>query len=114
MDNTPLKKYGNDFYWFFQEVSNNKEIAIWSGPLEKETIICRCSNKYDAKTIVDALLNFANTTDKSKLNNKELAFLDFVKANCVEPYATMASNAILWNDRETYNKLKSEFPVIYS
>ena len=73
---TPLKRYGNDFYWFFEEVTNNKEIAIWTTDNTGQPfIMARAISKYDAKTIVDALLSFTNTADKSKLSNKELAFL---------------------------------------
>jgi elongation factor Ts len=48
------------------------------------------------------------------LSNKELAFLEFVIAQCPEPYGTMASNAILWKDRSAYTELKNKFPQIYS
>lgn len=108
-------KYGNDRYWCFVEDGwSGKEVAIWRGPENQEEIIARAANKYDAKTIIDALLQYTAVEDKNKFSKKELAFLEFVASNCVEPYATMASNALMWNDWETYNKLKSEFPVIYS
>lgn len=110
-----LKRYGNDDYWCFIEESwNNKEVAIWHGREGQEEILAKASNKYDAKLIVDALLNFQNTDDKTKFGKKELAFLEFVCSNCVEPYATMASNAILWNDYDAYNQLKTNFPTIYT
>lgn len=109
------KKYGNNNYWcFIEDEWTGKEVAIWQGPEDKEQIIARAPNKYDAKTIVDALLTHNKLVDDNKFSKKELAFLEFVEANCVEPYATMASNAILWGDWETYNKLKTDFPVIYS
>jgi hypothetical protein len=111
----PAKRYGNDHFWcFIEDGWNGKEVAVWKGPEDTEEVIARAKDKYEAKTIVDALLNYVHIEDKTKFGKKELAFLEFVASNCVEPYATMASNAILWNDRETYNKLKSDFPVIYS
>jgi len=109
------KKYGNDNYWcFIEDGWTGKEVAIWKGPKEQEEIIARASNKYEAKNIVDALLQYNTIEDKTKFSKKELAFLEFVSSNCVEPYATMASNAILWNDWSVYNKLKTDFPTIYS
>lgn len=108
------KKYGNDHYWcFIPEGWNGKEVAIWKGPEGSEEIIARAKDKYEAKTIVDALLQHVHTEDKSQLSNKELAFLEFVCAHCVEPYATMASNAILWRDKAAYEDLKQKFPQIY-
>lgn len=110
-----VKKYGNDHYWtFIEEGWNGKEVAIWKGPDGQEEVIARAKNKYDAKFIIDALLNYACVEDKTKFGKKELAFLEFVCSNCIEPYATMASNAIIWNDREAYDKLKNDFPTIYS
>lgn len=108
------KRYGNDHFWcFIEEGWNGKEVAVWKGPEGQEEIIARAKDKYDAKLLVDALLNFVQIEDKTKFGKKEMAFLEFVCANCVEPYATMASNAILWNDREAYEKLKTDFPTIY-
>lgn len=108
------KKYGNDKFWCFIESEwNDKEVAIWEGPENSEQVVGRAKDKYSAKMIIDALLNYANIDDKSKFGKKELAFLEFVCSHCVEPYATMASNAILWNDREVYEKLKTDFPTIY-
>lgn len=108
-------RYGNDNYWcFIEDGWNGKEVAIWKGPQEHEEIIAHAKDKYEAKTIVDALLQHTSIEDKNKFSKKELAFLEFVASNCVEPYATMASNAILWNDWTSYNKLKTDFPTIYS
>lgn len=107
-------RYGNDNYWcFLEDTWINKEIAIWKGPVNSEEIIARASDKYEAKRIVDALLAYENSND-GQLHKKELAFLEFIASNSQEPYATMASNAILWNDKEAYKKLLSDFPVIYS
>ena len=107
------KKYGNSNYWcFLPEGYSDLEIAIWKGPEGSETIIGRAVNKYEAKKIIDALINH-NPSIINKLGKKELAFLDFVKSNCVEPYVTMATNAIMWNDMIAYEDIKSRFPVIY-
>jgi hypothetical protein len=109
------KKYGNDRFWcFIEDGWNGKEVAIWKGPTDTEEVIARATDKYEAKIIIDALLNHVDIEDKTKFGKKEMAFLEFVCSNCVEPYSTMASNAILWNDHDVYNKLKTEFPVIYS
>lgn len=109
------KKYGNDNYWCFLEDGwSTREIAIWRGPKEHEEIVARTPNKYDAKLIVDSLIQFRSSDDKDKFSKKEMALLEFIAANCMEPYSTMASNAILWNDWDAYNKLKSEFNQIYS
>jgi hypothetical protein len=111
----PAKKYGNDKFWcYIEDKWDGKEVAIWKGPEDQEEVIARAVNKYEAKSIVDALLSYASTEDTSKFSNKELAFLEFVMAHCVEPYSTMASNAVLWNDWDVYKKLKSDFNVIYS
>jgi hypothetical protein len=108
-------RYGNDNYWcFIEEGWNNKEIAIWKGPENQEEIIAKAPDKYAARQIVDALLAFKNVTQGLVLDKKELTFLEFVKSTCPEPYATMAANAIMWNDKEVYKKLLSEFNVIYS
>lgn len=109
------EKYGNDNYWaFIDEGWNGKEVAIWKGPSNQEEIIARATDKYEAKLIVDALLAFENEHKREILDKKSLAFLEFVKSNCPEPYATMAANAILWKDKEVYKKLLSDFPVLYS
>lgn len=108
-------RYGNDHFWCFLEDGwNGKEVAVWKGPENSEEVIARAKDKYEARTIVDALLNYVHIEDKTKFGKKELAFLEFVCANCVEPYATMASNAILWKDREIYTKLKTNFSTIYT
>jgi len=110
------QKYGNNQYWcFLPEGWNGKEVAVWKGPEGSEKIIARAVDKYDAKLIVDALLQHSNTVDTAaQFGKKELAFLEFICSNCIEPYATMASNAMLWNDKNTYEDLKRQFPVIYS
>lgn len=109
------KKYGSEKYWcFIEEGWNAKEVAIWKGPEGQERVIARAEDKYEAKTIVDALLKHVNVEDASALTKKELVFLEFVCANCVEPYATMASNAILWQDHAVFEELKTKFPTIYS
>jgi hypothetical protein len=108
------KKYGNDNYWcYIEEGWSGKEVAIWKGPEGDEQIIARAKDKYEARNIVDALINFKVTGDGG-LSTKELAFLEFVSAHCVEPYATMASNAILWRDHTAYADLRDKFPQIYA
>lgn len=107
------KKYGNNFFWcFFEDGWSGKEVAIWKGPEGAEEIIARAKDKYEARNIIDALLKHANT-DTGGMSNKELAFLEFVTAHCVEPYATMASNAILWKDHATFTDLRDKFSQIY-
>lgn len=108
------KKYGNDHYWcFVPERMDGKEVAIWKGPEGQEEIIARACDKYEATQIIDALLLLANQSQGITLSKKARIFLEFVQANCPEPYATMAGNAIMWNDVEAYKKLLSDFPVLY-
>lgn len=108
------KKYGNDHYWaFIPDEWDNKEIAIWRGPEVVKEIIARAIDKYEAKLLIDALLNYVSIEDKSKFGKKETVFLEFVCSNCPEPYATMARNTILWNDRQQYNGLIAKFSEIY-
>lgn len=108
------KKYGNDQYWIFISSGwNEKKIAVWRKNIDGGEVIAHAKDKYEAKLIIDALLNYT-VKDIGALGKKELAFLEFVCSNCVEPYATMASNTIMWNDREAYEKLKNDFPTIYS
>ena len=111
MNNTT--KYGNSTIWcFIEDKWSGKEVAIWRGQEGSEEIFCRAKDKYEARNIVDALLKHANTESEG-LSKKELAFLEFVTAHCVEPYATMASNAILWKDHAAFEDLKNKFPQIY-
>ena len=109
-----MTKHGNSTYWcFIEDGWDGKEVAIWKGPEGREEIIARAKDKYEAKTIIDALLHHSDIEDSSKLTNRELAFLEFCVSNCVEPYATMASNAILWNDKSVFDDLKNKFSTIY-
>lgn len=111
------RRYGNDHYWAFLEiVPSGREVAIYQaidGEENAPRIVARATSKYDATMIIDSLISYKNTSQPSLLK-KEILFLEFVKANCPEPYSTMAANAILWNDKEAYNKLRMDFPVIYS
>jgi hypothetical protein len=113
MNTENSKKYGNDHFWAFIDEKPGKEVAIWKGPEGSEEIIARATDKYEAKQIIDALLNYVHIEDKTKLGKKEMAFLEFIASNVVEPYSTMASNAIIWNDREVYLRLLNDFPTIY-
>jgi hypothetical protein len=111
------KRYGNERYWCYisTDAKPVMEVAVWRSVGKGGSyIVARAVDVYEAKKLVDALLAYSNNVEKNKLGKKETLFLEFVMANCVEPYATMASNAILWNDWDVYNKLKSDFPVIYS
>lgn len=113
---TTTKRYGNDSYWCFLEDGwCDREVAIWQGPEGSEKIIGRASDKYTAKVIINALLYYVDIEKKQDaFNDKEMKFLEFAAANFIEPYATMASNSILWNDKQTYNKLVNDFGKIYS
>lgn len=107
------QRYGNERYWcFFDENITRKQVSVWRRVDDKEILMAVAEDKYEAKAIVDALL--AYKSDSSIFGKKELAFLDFVKAYCPEPYATMAANAVLWNDVAAYIKLRNDFSVIYS
>lgn len=114
MNNTTGQgRYGNSRYWcFFDDKVLSKQIGIWTRIADKETLMAIAEDKYQAKFIIDALL--AYKSPEGVFGKKELAFLDFVKGFCPEPYATIAANTILWNDVPAYNKLRDEFPVIYS
>jgi len=111
------KKHGNDNFWCFLEDGwdTSRPIEIWHnlGNGESE-VMAHATDKYNAMQIVDALITHDNISDDgNKLTNKELAFLSFVESQCQDPYSTMAMNAIMWNDRNVYNNLKSKFPEIY-
>jgi hypothetical protein len=108
------KKHGNDHYWCYPDDNHpNVEVAIWQGPLGNESVIGRANNKYDATLIVNALIAFQEKVSNSNLTKKETVFLEFIKSNGREPYATMAGNALIWNDKSVYTKLMSEFQKIY-
>ena len=108
-------KYGNDNFWcFIEDGVSVKDIAIWKRRgIDNECIIAKAVDKYEARSIVDALLNYVVVSKDGRFGKKELVFLDFVCANCIEPYSTMAANAIMWNDRVIYEDLKNKFPTIY-
>lgn len=121
MSDEQTKRYGNDHYWtYLEDPANRAEYIIWEKSDVRDELgrsspnkIAIAASKYDAKRIVDALLAYKNN-DFLVLGKKELIFLDFVKSHCPEPYSTIAANAILWNDKDAYNKLRMDFPVIYS
>lgn len=118
MSDSKMKKYGNDIYWCFLEDGweASRPIEIWKDiGLGQSEVIAHASDKYNAMMIIDALLTHDNITDNKGeiLSKKETIFLSFVESNCPEPYATMAANAILWNDKEAYKNLKSKFNEIY-
>lgn len=46
---------------------------------------------------------------RPKLTKEEIIFLSKVESNKMAPYSVMASNAILWRDRETINYLIKRF-----
>lgn len=108
------EKYGNNHFWcFIEENWNGKEVAIWSAENHEEFIIARASDNYEAKRLIDALINYT-PIKPDRLNKKQLAFLEFVCYNCQEPYSTMAGNAIMWNDVDAYKNLIEKFYMIYS
>ena len=112
-----MTKYGNNLNWCFLEDDwiSSQTIEIWGtiGP-QQEEVIAYAVDKYSAKRIVDALITTDNVNAPSnKLTKKETVLLQFIAANCAEPWTTMANNAIMWNDREAYNKLKAKFGEIY-
>ncbi len=107
-------RHGNDVYWtFLEKLPSGREIGIYQKLGDSQFLLAKTFDKYSAIAIVNALISY-KPEHQETLSKKELAFLDFVKAYCPEPYSTMAANAILWNDKEVYNKLRTDFPVIYS
>lgn len=112
------KKYGNDHAWCFVEDGwdPNQSIEVWHSIGEgQEEVMAHATDRYNATAIVDALIISENVSASpaNKLSKKEIVFLQFVASNCLEPWCTMASNSIMWNDRPVYEKLKSKFPEIY-
>jgi hypothetical protein len=112
------KKYGNSEYWLYDEGNlRSGEVAVWKGTVdgsgENGIVVARAIDTYEAKKIVDALISYTNSSNNVLLDKKAVTFLEFVAAKCKEPYSTMAHNAIMWNDVESYNTLISTFPDIY-
>lgn len=111
------KKYGNDNYWcFLEDWDSSKPIEIWHDIGSKQSeVIAHATDRFNARQIVDSLITADNVNDgpEKKLTKKELVFLAFVESQCPEPWSTMASNAILWNEKDTYNNLKNKFNEIY-
>ena len=112
------KKHGNDHFWTFFEdgYDPTQTIDIWQSlGAGSEEVMAHATDKYNAQQIVDALIIADNVDDDvdNKLTKKEVVFLDFVASNCGEPSATMARNAIMWNDRAVYTELKAKFNEIY-
>ena len=113
------RKHGNENAWCFLEDGweTSRPIEIWQSIGKgMEEVVAHATDRYNAMRIVDALNIARNIGDDpaNQLSKKETEFLQFVAARCNEPWATMADNALTWNDRETYNNLLSKFPVIYS
>jgi hypothetical protein len=112
------KKYGNDKVWCFLEDGwdTTRPIEVWHtlGKGEQE-VMAHATDKYNAMQVVDAIIVADNVNDdpENKLTKHEIVFLQFVCSNCLEPWTTMADNAIMWNDREAYNTIKAKFPEIY-
>jgi hypothetical protein len=44
-----------------------------------------------------------------KFTKKQIAFLSRIESNMVEPWATIASDAILWNNHFTLKDLEKKF-----
>ena len=112
------KRHGNDLFWCFLEDGweTSRPIEIWHSIGQgAEEVMAHGTDKYNAMQVVDALITHDNVSDnpENKLTKKELALMSFIESQCPEPYCTMAANAIMWNDKDLYNKLKSQFSVIY-
>ena len=112
------KRYGNSLVWCFTEEGwdNNRSIEIWHAfGKDREEVMAYATDVYSAKQIVDALIVAENVSDDpgNKLIKKEIELLSFIEARCPEPYSTMATNAIMWNDRKGYKTLKAKFNEIY-
>ena len=112
------KRYGNDLFWCFTEEGwdNNRPIEIWQAiGLGHEEVMAYATDKYNAMQVVDALIVAENVNEDAgnKLIKKEIELLSFIEARCPEPYSTMATNAIMWNDRGVYKTLKAKFNEIY-
>ncbi len=93
-----MPKLAQELYNYFYEVEFDVEVNELTGKIMKVSL---------------APKNIKKIEDPG-LSKTEMAFLEFVSAHCVEPYATMASNAILWRDRKAYQGLKNKFPQYYS
>lgn len=112
------KKYGNDNVWCYLEEdwSSSKSVDIWhSIGTGQEEVMAHATDRYNAKKIVDAFITSNNVKKNGKqgLDKKEVVFLEFVSSNCAEPWSTMANNALLWQDKEAYNRIKTKFSEIY-
>lgn len=112
------KKYGNDKVWCFLEDGweTTRPIEIWHAiGLGHEEVIAHGTDKYNAMMIVDALILAEKTNNEpdNKLTKRETVLLQFVASECSEPWATMATNAITWNDRDAFERLKAKFNEIY-
>jgi hypothetical protein len=111
-------QYGNSRAWCFLEDGwdTTRPIEIWHslGP-DQEEVMAHATDRYNAMKIVDALIVAENVKGevKNQLTKHEVVFLDFVSSNCQEPWSTMASNAILFQDRDQYNTVKQKFGEIY-
>ncbi len=110
------KKYGNEEFWCILNKSTdcNKEVTIWRMIDTAEIFIATAIDNFEAKFIIDALINYIPPEDKNKFTKKEIVFLEFGVAHFKEPYKTMASNAIIWNDREMYGRLIEKFAKFYA
>ena len=108
-------KYGNNDFWcILNNTINNDPVVIWKQTDSDEISIATAIDNFEAKYIVDALVNYIPPKDKNTFTKKETVFLEFGVAHFTEPYKTMASNAIIWNDREVYNRLIAKFSKFYA
>jgi len=109
------KKYGNDKVWvYFSDEESPNEYIIWNNVGETPMKLAVCYSKYDAKLIVNGIIDYLNNNkSQSQFSKQQTVFCEFISSNCKEPWATMARNAVLWNDVEIYNNLKNRFSEIY-
>lgn len=112
------KKHGNNRFWCFLEDNwdTNKPIEVWQSLGDgNEEVMAHATDRYNATKIVNSLITAENVRDNptAKLPKKAIVFLQFVSANCNEPWTTMAANAIMWNDQSEYEKLKAKFGEFY-
>jgi hypothetical protein len=112
------KRYGNDRVYCFLEEGweNARHIEIWHCiGIGLEEVMAHATDRWNAMQIVDALITAENVKDdgENKFTKRQIQLLEFVAATSVEPYTTMANNALLWEDQELYTTVKAKIQEIY-